>query len=445
MTQESLQTGSIDRFQITSKKGNSIDLSAGVVDFRLYESVLSNTITATATVIETGNQSDGESVSSIQGAIDGLPIRGGEESKITIRDAHDESISFNVLVNRVRNASPESTKDLYLLDFASLEYFSNDTVRVIERYDGKISESIKLILRDVLRTDKNLDIDDTMISYNFMGNDRKPFYTCTWLAQKSVPTTNTQGGTAGFLFYQTIDSFKFKSIDTLLSESPRKSFIFNAGDKGDDDDIIINYTIDRDIDLHENLTLGTYGCSAIFFDPVSFDYKIQNFDIMNPDHKKSRKSPEKTEFAGEMVNPKIRGEAKSQQTPRNQPNQISRMMSIVLDTGTLPAGKSSEKELEDWKNKTKTKQNYDATNTAIQSIMRYNQLFMIQTNITIPGDFSIRAGDTVKCTFPQLEGSKNTEQNKASSGIYMVAHVCHKITPENTLTSLSLVRDSFGK
>ena len=77
--------------------------------------------------------------------------------------------------------------------------------------------------------------------------------------------------------------------------------------------------------------------------------------------------------------------------------------------------------------------------------MRYNQLFTVQTTITIPGNFTIRAGDTVKCEFPQLESSKNTEKNRASSGIYMVAHVCHKITPENTLTSLSLVRDSFGK
>ena len=77
--------------------------------------------------------------------------------------------------------------------------------------------------------------------------------------------------------------------------------------------------------------------------------------------------------------------------------------------------------------------------------MRYNQLFTIQTTITIPGDFSIRAGDTVRCSFPQLDSDKNSGKNPKTKGIYMVAHVCHKITPENTLTSLSLVRDSYGK
>ena len=26
--------------------------------------------------------------------------------------------------------------------------------------------------------------DNTSLNYNFIGNDRKPFYTCTWLASR---------------------------------------------------------------------------------------------------------------------------------------------------------------------------------------------------------------------------------------------------------------------
>ena len=32
-----------------------------------------------------------------------------------------------------------------------------------------------------------MNIDSTAIDYNFIGNDRKPLYVCTWLASKSVP------------------------------------------------------------------------------------------------------------------------------------------------------------------------------------------------------------------------------------------------------------------
>ena len=78
MSQDSLKTGSIGKFQLTASIGsNSVDLSTGITDFRLYESVLSNTVTATAVVVETGT--------GVKGSIDGLPIRGGENLKFKIK------------------------------------------------------------------------------------------------------------------------------------------------------------------------------------------------------------------------------------------------------------------------------------------------------------------------------------------------------------------------
>ena len=39
--------------------------------------------------------------------------------------------------------------------------------------------------------------------------------------------------------------------------------------------------------------------------------------------------------------------------------------------------------LKNWKDN-KTVSNYDAEKSMVQSVMRYNQMFTIQTNITIP-------------------------------------------------------------
>jgi len=50
----------------------------------------------------------------------------------------------------------------------------------------------------------------------------------------------------------------------------------------------------------------------------------------------------------------------------------------------------------------------------------------------------------VQCDFPELAGNESKDINSESKGIYMVASVCHRITPRFTRTSLSLVRDSFG-
>jgi hypothetical protein len=60
---------------------------------------------------------------------------------------------------------------------------------------------------------------------------------------------------------------------------------------------------------------------------------------------------------------------------------------MLLDKGTLPTGDSKEQI------KKSTEQNFDAKNILSQSTMRYNQLFTSKSEVTIPGDFSLHAGD----------------------------------------------------
>ena len=63
----------------------------------------------------------------------------------------------------------------------------------------------------------------------------------------------------------------------------------------------------------------------------------------------------------------------------------------------------------------------------------------------IAGDFSLRAGDLIHCEFPELSAEPNMQVNQRSGGIYMISSLCHNITPRETYTSLTLVRDSFGR
>ena len=77
--------------------------------------------------------------------------------------------------------------------------------------------------------------------------------------------------------------------------------------------------------------------------------------------------------------------------------------------------------------------------------MRYNQLGTIQVHVMLVGDFSLRAGDLIHCDFPELSSKPNQQPSKKMSGIYMIADVCHRITSTDTLTSLNLIRDSYGR
>ena len=436
------QAANIKKFVISSNRGGgTVDVSSVVPDFRYYESILSNVTTSSFVITETGYKMEGNDDISTRGILDGLPIRGGERVDIQIEDNNGNTLDLSrtgLYVNRVKNASPGTTRDMFMLDLCSKEYFANEQTRVVKRYEGKISDNVINILTQVLKADAAvLDVDSTAIEYNFIGNDRKPLYVCTWLASKSVPLGtsngegNSVGGAAGYLFFQTRDGFHFRSIDTLFEGEATKKFLYsNTADdpSGSYDAKIVSYSIDRDMDLKESMTLGTHNNRSLFFDFYSMNYKVVNFDV---GQQKSKLSTAGRDFI-------------TDQLPEEFTQSPTRLFNHVLDTGTLPKGTTSDAQLKNWKDNP-TQSNYDAERSMVQSVMRYNQMFTIQTNITIPLDVSIKAGDLIYCDFPELKGSDGKETNDQSGGIYMVAHVCHAVTPQESFSSLSLVRDSFGK
>ena len=419
--------GNLKKFTITSNKGNNqIDLSNGVVEYRYYENVLSNYITSSAIVVETGEQLEGAAPSTL----DSLPIRGGEKTDIIIEDVVGNEIKIDrgMYVNRVKNGIPDTTKDVYQLDFVSEEYFLNEQTRVTKRYEGNIGTNVGVILADVLGTEELIDIDDTSNTYNFMGNTRSPFYTCTWLASKSIPTASGQNsGPGGFLFFQTRDGLCFKSIDGLFSKEPIKKFLYNDTGKlvAGYDANILSYNIESDIDMTRNISIGAYNNKTVYFDFVGMIHKKIDYSI------DTAKDSVKT--AGRDY---INVNEKFIQSP-------TRYFTYLKDIGVNPNGTGNE-QLDTWKSDN-TKQNFDSEQALVQTIMRYNQMFTVQTHIMIAGDFSIKAGDIIECDFPQLETKLNKETNQQSGGKYMVASVCHRVTPRETYTSLGLVRDSFGK
>ena len=78
--------------------------------------------------------------------------------------------------------------------------------------------------------------------------------------------------------------------------------------------------------------------------------------------------------------------------------------------------------------------------------MRYNQLYASEITLTLPGDFSLHAGDTVFVDIPKLESeTKNDKVNKEDGGLYIISDLCHFITSKETYTKLILIRDSFGR
>ena len=444
----STRTGNIREFKIfQANGGNSAEVEAAAVDIKYYEDILSNSVSLSVIITESGD-SNNEKFGS-RGILDGLPIRGGEAANIIIVDHDNNVLKFTdekkLYVNRVRNVISGTQKDVYALDFTSREMLANEQCRVVKRYDGKISENIKKILTEAtsadvgIKTKKEVTVDETAINYNFIGNDRKPFYVCTWLASKSIPAeAGTIGGSAGYVFYETYDGYNFRSLDALAEQESKGNYLFSNTDNTPPEYTgkILNYDLDRDIDLQNNLTIGAYSNRTLFFDFYAYNYKVRNYSVDSTQPAENNEAGSK----GKLVN---LGEDEINSVADEFRLPVSRLMNRVLDVGTLPSGKDIDEQLKTWKN-SPFDPTYDSTKTMVQSVMRYNQMFSVKINIMIAGNFSLRAGDLIRCDFPTLSRDPNTRPNDVSGGLYMISSLCHNITPRETYTSLTLVRDTFG-
>ena len=427
-----------DEIIIESNDGaNSVDIRFGVTSIDYYEDVLSPTITVKIQVMNTGDAvvTKGGKVQSIY---NGLPLRGGERvaMKIAKNSETNSGLDFAtspkdyLYISSITDVIHEPQREVFTIHLVSREAITNETTRVSRKYptNQAISISAEKIIQEYLKPDKDIDIDTTTNDYGFIGNLRKPFTVLTWLASKAVP--DITDGTAGFFFYQTQSGFKFKSIDKLISQSPfPKSYVYtganNSGVLENNDFKILRYSTNKNQNLLEKLRLGAYSSYRVGFNPLTVGFSEGKNQNQAPFVFNQYKN--KTKNLGQEIKlPPISNDANI-----GLGDIPTRIISQVFDIGTVDKGVS-------------LKPNADLFKYQSQSIMRYNLLFTQQLSMTIPLNTNLKAGDIITCKFPQNTRDKSKTYDEEQSGLYMIKELCHHFDPDQSLTSMKLVRDTFG-
>ena len=435
-----------EKFIIESADGTrNVDISAGVIAFTYFENIFSPTLTARAIVVNTGNTVRGDD-GVMQTVYNGLPIRGGERVLIKIAGNSNinEGLDFSDTPSRyfhvgsVTNVLIDEGTETFTLNLISRETITNETVRVGKKFptSQKISDSVTNILKNYVKTEKEIIVDPTQNPYGFIGNMKKPFTLITWLASKSVPGKgSSKDSSAGFLFYETKDGFNFRSIDNLIDEKPfKKKYIFTPGvintEDANRDFKILRYGINRNQDLIAKLERGAFSSQRYYVNPVSFKPSISVFKASD-----YLKESGMSKLGAKPIDlPKI--DDKSDKTLGDLP---TRIFVGMLDVGTVEEDASDE----GWN--APSKLNADPAKIHAQSMMRYNQLFTQVLEITIPLNSSLTAGNLITCEFPQTSQSKRKEPDPETSGLYMIKELAHYFDGKGSYSKLKLVRDSFGR
>lgn len=143
---------------IISKTDTSrqVNVAGGFIQFRYYESILQDGIQATYMFADAGRSIDKKTVS------EGLPLNGGETFTFSAKDNNDTELKIEMVVGKTTSLSEETTKSLVILPLSSKAYAVNDTQNVRKFFPKqKISDHVKTLMTDFLKTEKTLDVEET--------------------------------------------------------------------------------------------------------------------------------------------------------------------------------------------------------------------------------------------------------------------------------------------
>ena len=426
----------VTKAQVTgNESGKTASLTGGFVQIMYYESILQDSIKVDYIFADAGNSVDKKSV------MEGLPLVGTEDFELEFEDNQEVKLEFNagnkntLIVNKITpQVAGDAGKEIVTLNLVSEEFIRNEegASRINVRMDGPISDHIESILKNFLITEKELHIEETINNFNFVGNNKKPYYTMNWLSKFGIPSGG-EGSVSGYFFWETSEGFHFKSIDSLFSkqENPlKKKFIFTATDDSQGipegfDGKILELLEDNRIDFQNKIMMGAFGTKLVVFNP---------FDCFYEAISQTAEDAPPLDVGGDAL-PIFNKKFDDPSLPDN----FTRTTFMLIDTGTLPSGDNKE-QID--KNE---KPNFESQLVLNQGIRRYNQFFSQQMTITIGGDFSLHAGDAIFVDVPSVKSETDDERNDKSGGRYVIADLCHYVSTKETYTKMNLVRDSFGR
>ena len=276
------------QFKITKcllrpNEGSSLDEDYDIVRgnpiINYFESIESPSISMTITFIDVDQVIGRKGITG--GEFINLTLQDGDVDKFKITDDH------KMMLNSVRNMETETNKQLATLEFVSVETIINETARVTKKFTGNVASIVEELLvsdKKGIQTKKKLEKDQATNSYSFIGNLKRPIDTIQWLCPKAQSSTKN----FGFLFYENLDGYHFKSIEELLKQEPIE---YTQTDKPDNFDIgpfkILQNQVNQTNDIGMNCRMGMYANRTIYIDIENqtnqeVDFKITDLDLKKP-------------------------------------------------------------------------------------------------------------------------------------------------------------------
>jgi hypothetical protein len=373
------------------------------------------------------------------GLVEKLQLSGKEEIQISFGQVKGGSENIGKLPGNLKKYRIYSVPDRkpvgnqsseYIkIYFCSKELFESEQKKVIKSYQGKaIHQIITDILLTQLRVDpKRLDLQNfekTVGVYNFVIPTLRPFEAISWLCTYAKPLKNGGQG-ADMLFFETKDGFQFRSISSIYTDRPYKTYTYDVKNIESQTfqqktTSVLDYQFVKDFDSLNEINSGTFLNRVMAFDPLNRTVTINDFDY--------------TKYTGAKLNKGSPTDTSEYKDPRG--------------TLKLVVSNSNQKLKPTFQNLDAFQKNLPP-DVFIQETVRNRTAQLALANYTIlkirvPGDTGLTAGSVINFNLPALDYKNGRKEfDKFYSGKYLVTAVRHIVQSQGVFqTILEITKDS---
>lgn len=451
-TAKSIDLKEVSLYSVTNDKYN---FTKAAVGFAYYENIFSPFVSAVLNVADSGGN-----------FISKIPIQGGERVVIKVVDVEENEYEYEMYVWKIYNRTFTKSMQNYNLALVSKEALYNEGVRLTEILKGTPDMIVDKILKDYLKTEKEILKERAKYQVQFFPNGKKAHHIIQSVSQKAVPQasksasgdagkttsggqtglsgdTSKASGTAGFLFFENSAGFNFNSIDYYFStgddEFRGQPEVATYESKPNQDNpsrlVIEEYKFTNEVDMLDQMRSGTFASHVVTYNWSTgfyeeFRYNLQeNFASMS-----HLGSQEKLGATQEMlsVNP-------------------TRVMTVLVDHETWHSEETpgSPDERDNGGNGGANYPDYQKHWLA-QSIARRYFMENQKLEVTVPGNMELKVGDKIKVLLPSMsaEAARETEKlDRENSGTYLISALSHNnvfLNSSTCTTKLELIRDIYG-
>ena len=392
------------------------DITQGAPEIDYYESIESPSISMTLRFID------------IDQVIGRKGITGGELIELTVKDGDEDEFKITkdhkLMLNAVSDMNTTAQIQEATLEFISQETIINETARLNKKFAGNVSQTVKDILTEdkkgiktkkkVFGPKKEGEIEEDRATnyYSFVVNLKRPFDTIQWLCAKSQSSTKN----FGFLFFENLDGYHFRSIENLLKQEPLRYEQTDSPFESQNKAIILQNKLNRSNDIGMNCRMGMYANKTIYIDIENQGASVDDFDVTKLELNKPVKLMDGLE------------------------KHPTRLMLRVDDVGVAQVGAA----------KSETVPKSELAKYQNKSYIRNNLLFSQSLSISIPLNSTLRVGVVIDIKLPTKKGdgtnqtdSFGSEKGNDPSGRYLIAELRHLIGRGKSETQLKLIRDVF--